>query len=113
MDSTEVRIIDTATGGEKGSKMARFDLVPPAVLWALAEHYGVGCTKYADRNWEKGYRWGLSVAALERHLTQWKLGEQLDSETNSHHLIAVIWHAMALYEFERRGLGTDDIHQAT
>lgn len=109
----EVRMVDAATGGEKCSKKARFDLIPPQPLWALAEHYGVGAEKYADRNWEKGYRWGLSMAALERHLYLWKMGERIDKETGSNHLTAVIWHAIALYEFERRGLGTDDIHENT
>lgn len=108
MDSTEVRIVDSTTGGEKGSKPARFDLIPPEAVWALANHYGVGCAKYADRNWERGYCWGLSIAALERHLTQWKMGEDYDQETGSHHLIAVVWHAMALFIFQIRQLGTDD-----
>jgi len=105
----EVRITDPTTGAQKGSKMARFDLIPPEALWALAEHYGKGCAKYADRNWEGGYKWGLSIAALERHLTRWKMGESYDQETGSHHLIAVVWHAIALFIYELRGLGTDDV----
>jgi hypothetical protein len=80
-------------------------------MWQLAEHYGKGCAKYADRNWEKGYKWGLSVAALERHLNLWRQGESIDKETGSHHLIAVIWHAIALLVFELRGLGTDDVRR--
>lgn len=105
----EVIIKDPTTGGLKGSKLARFDLVPPEANWALAEHYGKGCAKYEDRNWEKGYKWGLSVAALQRHLHQWLQGESYDPETGSHHLIAVAWHAFALFIFELRGLGTDDV----
>lgn len=108
MNPKEVRVTDPKTGGEKGSKLARFDLVPPEASWALAEHYGKGCAKYADRNWEKGYKWGLSVAALERHLNQWKQGESYDKETGSHHLIACAWHCFALFVFEMRSLGTDD-----
>lgn len=104
----ETILTDPLTGGQKGSKLARFDLVPQEASWALAEHYGKGCAKYADRNWEKGYKWGLSVAALERHLNQWKRGESFDTETGTHHLIAVVWHAFALFIFELRGLGTDD-----
>lgn len=106
---TEQRVVDATTGGEKGSKLARFDLIPPEALWALAEHYGRGSQKYADRNWEKGYRWGLSLAALLRHLYQWVGGETHDQETGSHHLIAVAWHAFALFTYELRGLGTDDV----
>lgn len=107
--SAEVRIIDPDTGGQKGSKMARFDLIPPEALWELAEHYGMGCEKYTERNWEKGYKWGLSVAALLRHLYQWIGGESYDSDSGKHHLIAVAWHAFALFTYEIRGLGTDNV----
>jgi len=107
----EHRVVDPNTGGEKGSKLARFDLIPPDVMWDLAEHYGRGCQKYSDRNWEKGYAWGLSIAALERHLNAWKRGESTtdDPEVGTfRHIIAVIWHACALAAFENRGHGTDD-----
>jgi Domain of unknown function (DUF5664) len=105
----ETRIVDPKTGGEKGSKLARFDLIPPAAMWALAEVYGAGCKKYSDRNWEKGYAWGLSIAALERHLNLWKQGESIDKETGCHHLMQVVWHAVALFIFELKKLGTDDV----
>lgn len=105
----EERIVDKTTGGEKGSKLARFDLVPSEAMWALAEVYGRGARKYADRNWEKGYAWGLSVAALERHLHLWKQGESIDEETGCHHLMQVAWHAVALFIFELRKLGADDV----
>lgn len=105
----EVRVTDPVSGGQKGSKLARFSLIPAEFLWALAEHYGLGARKYEDRNWERGYKWSLSIDALERHLNQWKLGENIDQETGSHHLIAVAWHACALFVFGKRGLGTDDV----
>ena len=105
----EVRITDPNTGGQKGSKLARFDLVPMDALWEVAEVYGRGAAKYADRNWEKGYKWGLSVAALMRHLTARLNGEVRDEETGARHLAQVVWHALALLTFEMRGLGTDDV----
>lgn len=104
----EVRIVDPKTGGEKGSKMARYDLIPAEALDALARHYGAGALKYADRQWEKGYSWGLSFAAMMRHAWAWWRGEDFDAETGSHHLSAVAWHALALYTFQCRGVGTDD-----
>ena len=112
MKTDEVRVTDPTTGGQKGSKLARFSLIPREFLWELAEHYGRGAFKYEDRNWEKGYKWSLSQDALERHLNQWLLGEDLDAETGTHHLIASIWHLVALYTYQVRGLGTDDIRQA-
>lgn len=105
----EVRVKDPKTGGEKGQKLARFSLIPSEFLWALAEHYGIGAHKYDDRNWERGYKWSLSLDASQRHLNQWILGEDGDPETGTSHLICAIWHLIALYIFHKRGLGTDDI----
>lgn len=105
----ETRVTDPTTGGEKGQKLARFSLIPSEFLWALAEHFGKGAQKYADRNWEKGYKWSLTVDALSRHLHQFLQGETHDPETGSHHLIAVAWHAMALFIFDIRRIGTDDV----
>lgn len=107
----EIRVTDPITGGQKGKKLQRFSLIPPEFLWQLAEHYGKGATKYDDRNWERGYDWSLTVDALERHYNQWKLGEDIDPETGSHHLIAMAWHVVALFIFQLRGLGRDDVRQ--
>jgi hypothetical protein len=107
----EVRTVDPLTGGEKGAKLQRFSLIPPEFLWELATHYGKGALKYADRNWEKGYKWSLSLDALERHLTAMKMGEWLDPETGTPHIICVAWHAIALFIFHRRKLGTNDIYK--
>ena len=105
----ETRITDPVTGGQKGSKLARFDLIPMDALWEVAEVFGRGAAKYADRNWEKGYKWGLSVAALQRHLALRLGGEVYDNETGCRHLGQVVWHALVLLTFELRSLGTDDV----
>lgn len=110
----EVRVT-SATGGEKGSKPARFDMIPPDVLWELATHYGIGENKYpsdpetGQANWQRGYAWSLSSAALMRHLFAWLGGEDVDPETGSSHLIPVMWHAAALRWFQLHDVGTDDI----
>lgn len=97
----EVIVTNEQTGGRKGSKLARFDLIPSRPLELLAEHYGRGCLKYSDRNWENGYNWGLSFAAMMRHAWAFWRGEDIDPETGSPHLVAVAWHAFALLEFGR------------
>ena len=99
MATSEVRIKNEKTGGEKGSKIERFDLIPAGPLTELARQYGVGCAKYADRNWEKGYDWSLSYASALRHLTQFWNGEDTDAETGTKHVIAAAWHCFALAEF--------------
>lgn len=106
--TTEVRVVDPATGGAKGSKLARFDLLPAEALTLVAEHFGRGAEKYEDRNWERGYKWSLSFAAMQRHAWAFWGGESLDPETQSHHLAAVVFHALALMTYESRDAGTDD-----
>jgi hypothetical protein len=98
-DGGEERVVDKTTGGEKGSKLARFDLLPIQPLWELAELYGVGSKKYAPRNWQRGYAWSLSYAAAMRHSWQFWGGEDVDPETRAKHIIAAAWHMLALAEF--------------
>src|SRR6201988_2624670 len=75
---SEIRVVDATTGGEKGSKLARTDLLPADVLMLLAEHYGRGAAKYADRDWYRGYAGALSYAALLRHLVAWRACEHVE-----------------------------------
>lgn len=89
----------SSTGGQKETKLARFDLVPPGPLWDLAEHYGRGAKKYSSRNWERGYEWSKSYQALQRHLTAWWGGEDRDPELGNNHLVAAAFHVFALLEF--------------
>ncbi|QBP33335.1 hypothetical protein SEA_BRUTONGASTER_120 [Gordonia phage BrutonGaster] len=87
------------TGGKKEKKLARYDLIPAGPLLELAELYGRGASKYADRNWELGYDWSLSFAAMNRHAWQFWDGENYDPETGAAHLASVAWHALALLQF--------------
>jgi len=106
-DEVEVRVT-SGTGGAKGQKLARFDLVPVAPLEEVAKAFGRGTGKYAERNWEAGYAWGLSYAAAMRHMAAFWDGESFDTEMGSHHLAAAVFHLFALMEFELKGLGSDD-----
>lgn len=88
------------TGGVKGQKEARYDLIPGEALEMLARNYGRGAKKYDERNWERGYDWSLSFAALNRHLWQFWNGEDMDEEIGLHHMSCVLFHAMALLQFQ-------------
>lgn len=107
MTAKEVRTT-SATGGEKGVKLARFDLLPVRPLTRIAELYGKGAEKYADHNWRRGYEWSKSYAALMRHATQFWDGEDFDAETEMPHLASVAFHAMALLEFMETHRDYDD-----
>lgn len=97
--SDEVRIVDPTTGGAKGQKLARYDLLPYEALTTVAEHFGRGAAKYEPWNWRKGYAWSLSAGALGRHFAAFMSGEDLDPETGSPHMAAVAFHALALLTF--------------
>ena len=96
-ESGEVRSI-SVTGGEKGVKPARFDLLPVGPLTVVAELYAAGAVKYDDHNWRKGYEWSKSYAALMRHITQFWDGEDHDQETGLPHVASVVFHAFSLLE---------------
>lgn len=104
---SEVRVKDALTGGEKGSKPERFDLIPVEAMKEVARVYGYGAEKYALRNWELGYDWGLSIAAMERHIAQFKNRESFDVESGRHHLAHAAFHCLALMTWEANGMGTD------
>lgn len=104
----EVRSVNPTTGAEKGVKLARYDLIPAAPLRELAEHFGRGAQKYADRNWERGIDWSKNFAALQRHAWAWWDGETNDSELGNNHLVAVAWHAFALLEYAMTHPELDD-----
>lgn len=104
----EVRVTDPNTGGQKGQKPERFDLIPPGPLRQLARVYGMGSAKYAPRNWEKGYSWSLSFAAMQRHLWAFWNGEDIDPESKLPHVIHAAFHALALAEFMNTHPELDD-----
>jgi hypothetical protein len=75
--SGEVRTVST-TGGEKGVKTVRWDLLPFGALDKVAEHFGRGAAKYADHNWRRGYPWSRSYGAAGRHFSAFIQGEEYD-----------------------------------
>lgn len=99
----EQRVIDPDTGGQKGLKLARYDLIPSGPLKELAEHYGKNCKthggKYDDNNWRKGYSWHLSYRSAIGHLQEFWAGIDRDPENGSKSVIAAAWHCIALAEF--------------
>ncbi len=127
----------SATGGQKGTKLERHDLIPVRPLQDLAIHFGRGARKYDPHQWRKGYEWSKSYAAIQRHLLLFWAGEDYDvcpadgdgcsfvtstgepfesvtadrvcyNHTGSHHLTAVAWHAFVLHEFYERFPEYDD-----
>ena len=105
-------------GRKNDSDKARLDLIPPELLFAVADILAYGARKYSERNWEMGMSWGRVFGALMRHMWAWWGGvgpttksflfSGADDETERSHL----WHAGCciafLIAYEERGIGTDD-----
>lgn len=98
----------SATGGEKGTKPERYDLIPVGALAQVAALYGRGAAKYAAHNWRRGYEWSKSYAALQRHATQFWNGEDNDAEMDLPHMASVAFHAFALLTFMEEQRDFDD-----
>lgn len=127
----------SSTGGQKGVKLERFDLIPAGPLRELAIHYGRGALKYDVHQWRAGYEWEKSGAAMDRHINAWRRGYDYDvcsnepegclhvkdgvpwseksdepdtcyNHTGSHHMAAVAWHAFLLLEFKDTHPDHDD-----
>ncbi len=94
----EIRTV-SSTGGEKGIKPQRYELIPAGPLARLAELYGFGAEKYAANNFRRGYEFSKSFASLMRHAQLFWSGEDDDQETGLPHMAAVAFHAFALMEF--------------
>ena len=101
---TQVKEILAEGKKDDADKLDRYDLIPPETLRVLAELYGRGAQKYADRNWEKGISYSRIYRALLSHLEKWRMGEDWDPE-GQHHLDSVIWNAFALRTYEAREMG--------
>lgn len=80
----------------------RYDLMPADVMEEVAKVYTFGANKYGDRNWENGLAYHRPYGAAHRHMASWWMGENLDRETNIHHLAHAICELEFLLAFELR-----------
>jgi hypothetical protein len=106
--TTETTMVESSSGGRKGQKMERYDLVPPEAMRMVARHYGLGASKYSDHNWRKGYAWSLAFGAMMRHAWAFWGGEDTDQESGSPHMAAVAFHAMTLLTYMEMQRKFDD-----
>lgn len=87
-------------------------LLSKVFLWGIAEIMTMGVKEYGAHNWREGMEWHRPYDALQRHLTAWWDGENLDPKSGKSHL----WHAgaelMFLAEYEAKGIGKDDRYKS-
>lgn len=104
----EVRVVNPKTGGAKGRKPQRLDLVPWEPINRISEVYAFGASKYDDHNWRKGYEWSLSFAALMRHMGAFWEGEDVDPESGLPHVAHAGFHVLTLLAFMEEHGNLDD-----
>ncbi len=103
----EVRVVDPDTGGAKGSKRARFDLLPFDALWAAARSRPSSQSTCRERNWEKGLPGQSLISSQFRHLLGYTSG--VSDDTPLYNLTANLWNAIVLLEtYMRVGDGEMD-----
>lgn len=79
----------------------QYGLLPPVALLEMVKNLTFGASKYAPENWrnvpEARRRY---FDAAQRHMWQWKMGEQIDPENGLHHLAAAAINMMFITELE-------------
>lgn len=90
----------------------RVDLIPSEWIFGLGEVLTAGAAKYAERNWERGMKWSKMVGCTTRHLLKFICGEKYDigpGGTRCHHLLLAAWNILALFSYDVRGIGENDL----
>lgn len=99
---------ETAIKHDKGK--LRYDLLPPEALREIVKAFTFGADKYGDRNWEKGegLLWGKAFGAIMRHCWAFWRGEDIDKESQVHHLGCAGAEVLFLLTYSIRGFKGDD-----
>jgi hypothetical protein len=79
----------------------RISLIPPKIIFRLAEIFTYGAEKYGDHNWKKGLDPIRLYDAAMRHLLAWMDGESID-ESGCPHLAHALWNVAIMIEMEEK-----------
>lgn len=100
------------SGAQKGMRVTRHDLIPPAALREVAAVYGYGERKYPagpdGPNWLRGMPYSWNMRAALDHISEWQEGKDFDDEDGVSPLAHAVWHLLAIMEQQSRSVGTDD-----
>ena len=93
----------------------RLDLIRPEFILGLGEVLAYGAEKYDEPvgttpNYLKGdgFNYSRILGSLERHIQQFKMGENIDPESGKHHLKHAAANLMFLLTYEESEKGIDD-----
>ena len=89
---TDVLRKDTNPKDAQAGTKVPLHLVPRTAITAMAMAFCEGGLKYGPYNWrESGVRASVYVAAMQRHMSAWFDGEDIDPDSGLSH----VWKAMA------------------
>lgn len=77
----------------------RMGLLPADALEEMAGVLTMGADKYGENNWRKGLPFIEVVDSLERHVSWFKKGHDLDDESGYHHMAHVMCNAAFLIQY--------------
>lgn len=86
----------------------RYDLLPADALHEVVRVLTFGAQKYVPHNWENGIQYGRVFGAIMRHMWAYWRGEDLDPETNIHHVAHAVTNGLFLLAFVLRGMSDFD-----
>lgn len=87
---------------------APMQLLPYPALKAIAMVLAFGAQKYDAWNWTKGMAWSRLIGAAERHLGEFKIGNDSDEESGLLHLAHLGCCVLFLLTYQLCRLGEDD-----
>lgn len=85
-----------------------FTLIPQLSLLEVAKVFTHGNSKYGCYNYSLGTRHTRYVAAAQRHINQWLIGEDIDTDSQIHHLAAVAANALMALDNILTSKGVDN-----
>jgi len=89
-DSGSRRDWNTGAIREVVSGKGRYDLLPPAAIFALARVFEEGAKKYSERNWEKGMPLSVYIDSGLRHIFK-----HLEGQRDEKHMAQAAWNIIA------------------
>lgn len=84
------------------------ELIPYKPMREVAKVLHFGRQKYSAWNWAEGFKWSRLIGALERHMGEFKDGQNYDKESGLHTLAHVGCCWLFLFAHQLYGLGEDD-----
>ena len=82
-------------------------LIPPEALLDIAKVFTFGAEKYGVNNWRidgANTSWSRTYGSIQRHLTAWLAGEDVDPESGESHLTHAATQIMILMTYQSDGV---------